>query len=215
MRELRAARSGAPGSSSTPIRRRSASAAARRRLRERRACRADAQPRQRLLRGGAARVRRTRAPRARARAGSPDSIDYVAELKIDGLSIALTYEDGVLVRAAHARRRHARRGRDARTSAPSARSRCGFDESRAGSHRGARRGVSAADGVRAHERASARRRASRCSRTRGTRRPERCDNLDPALVAQARPERVLLSMVGRSNRVAAGPSHRPRHSTRR
>lgn len=30
----------------------------------------------------------------------PDSIDYVAELKIDGLSIALTYEDGALVRAA-------------------------------------------------------------------------------------------------------------------
>jgi DNA ligase (NAD+) len=30
----------------------------------------------------------------------PGSIDYVAELKIDGVSIALTYEDGVLVRAA-------------------------------------------------------------------------------------------------------------------
>jgi DNA ligase (NAD+) len=30
----------------------------------------------------------------------PESIDYVAELKIDGLSIALTYEDGGLVRAA-------------------------------------------------------------------------------------------------------------------
>ena len=30
----------------------------------------------------------------------PESIDYVAELKIDGLSIALTYEDSVLVRAA-------------------------------------------------------------------------------------------------------------------
>ena len=30
----------------------------------------------------------------------PDSIDYVAELKIDGLSIALTYEDGALARAA-------------------------------------------------------------------------------------------------------------------
>jgi DNA ligase (NAD+) len=31
---------------------------------------------------------------------TPESIDYVAELKIDGLSIALTYEDSVLVRAA-------------------------------------------------------------------------------------------------------------------
>jgi DNA ligase (NAD+) len=30
----------------------------------------------------------------------PDAVDYVAELKIDGLSIALTYEDGVFVRAA-------------------------------------------------------------------------------------------------------------------
>jgi DNA ligase (NAD+) len=30
----------------------------------------------------------------------PDSIDYVAELKIDGVSVALTFEDGVLVRAA-------------------------------------------------------------------------------------------------------------------
>ena len=30
----------------------------------------------------------------------PDLIDYVAELKIDGLSIALTYEDGAFVRAA-------------------------------------------------------------------------------------------------------------------
>jgi DNA ligase (NAD+) len=31
---------------------------------------------------------------------TPNAIDYVAELKIDGLSIALTYEDGGLVRAA-------------------------------------------------------------------------------------------------------------------
>jgi DNA ligase (NAD+) len=31
---------------------------------------------------------------------APETIDYVAELKIDGLSIALTYEDGVFVRAA-------------------------------------------------------------------------------------------------------------------
>ena len=30
----------------------------------------------------------------------PDTIDYVAELKIDGVSIALTYEDGALARAA-------------------------------------------------------------------------------------------------------------------
>src|SRR5688572_26269267 len=30
----------------------------------------------------------------------PETIDYVAELKIDGLSIALTYEDGAFLRAA-------------------------------------------------------------------------------------------------------------------
>jgi DNA ligase (NAD+) len=33
-------------------------------------------------------------------ADAPGAVDYVAELKIDGVSIALTYEDGVLVRAA-------------------------------------------------------------------------------------------------------------------
>ena len=67
-------------------------------LRDRRAPRADAQPRQRLQRGRAARLRRARAQggRPRRRAASP----YVAELKIDGLSIALTYEDGTLVRGA-------------------------------------------------------------------------------------------------------------------
>src|SRR5688500_5474080 len=32
--------------------------------------------------------------------GATDSVDYVAELKIDGVSIALTYVDGRLVRAA-------------------------------------------------------------------------------------------------------------------
>ena len=42
-----------------------------------------------------------RVRRGLAAAGSPvDTVDYVAELKIDGVSIALTYIDGVLTRAA-------------------------------------------------------------------------------------------------------------------
>ncbi len=42
-----------------------------------------------------------RVRRGLAGAGLPaDDVEYVAELKIDGVSIALTYEDGVLVRAA-------------------------------------------------------------------------------------------------------------------
>src|SRR5215212_8689216 len=42
------------------------------------------------------RVRRGLGPGA----GPADVVDYVAELKIDGLSMALTYADGVLVRGA-------------------------------------------------------------------------------------------------------------------
>ena len=47
---------------------------------------------------------------------APGSVDYVAELKIDGVSIALTYVDGVFVRGAAAatapkeRRHHQRTG---------------------------------------------------------------------------------------------------------
>jgi len=38
--------------------------------------------------------------RVRRGLGTPEAVDYIAELKIDGVSIALTYEDGMLTRAA-------------------------------------------------------------------------------------------------------------------
>ena len=65
---------------------------------DRRARGADAQPRQRLQRRGAA--GRSTSACARARRSATRAVAYVAELKIDGLSIALTYEDGPLVRGA-------------------------------------------------------------------------------------------------------------------
>ena len=43
-----------------------------------------------------------RVRRASTRRRAADAVDYVAELKIDGVSIALTYVDGVLARARRA-----------------------------------------------------------------------------------------------------------------
>ncbi len=60
--------------------------------------------------------------RVRRGLGTSDPVTYVAELKIDGLSIALTYEDGRLVRGAT--RGDGVRGEDVtKTSAPCAPSR--------------------------------------------------------------------------------------------
>ena len=98
---------------------------------------ADAQPRQRLQRGRAAGVRRARAQRRRARRCA---VAYVAELKIDGLSIALTYEDGRLSAARRAATACAARTSPP-TSARSAPSRCRCAAARAGADRGPRRGA--------------------------------------------------------------------------
>ncbi len=71
-----------------------------RRLPDRRARRADAEPGQRVRRGRAARLRRSCTAGIVEAGVVPGTVDYVAELKIDGVSIALTYVDGVFVRGA-------------------------------------------------------------------------------------------------------------------
>jgi DNA ligase (NAD+) len=122
--------------------------------------------------------------RVRKGAGLGDAaVPYVAELKIDGLSIALTYEDGRLVRGATRGD-----GAAAKTSPPTSgrsapsRSRLrggppGRIEVRGEVYPLARR-------LRARSTASARSPASRCSPTRATPPPGTMRNLDPALVAR-------------------------------
>ena len=143
--------------------------------------------------------------------GPRDAVDYVAELKIDGVSIALTYEDGVLVRGATRGD-----GVAARTSpptcAPSARFRCGSSGMRrCRPDRGARRGLPAAQGVRADQRASARRRASRCLPNPRNAAAGTLRNLDPALVAKRGLSAFFYQLVRRRATGQAGDRRgRPR-----
>ena len=108
---------------------------------------ADAQPRQRLQRRGPARLRRARAQGPRRSRRRPA---YVAELKIDGLSIALTYEDGRLVRGAT--RGDGVRGEDVTQNVRTVRAIPLSLQGRPdGPHRDSRRGLSAEEDLRADQ----------------------------------------------------------------
>ena len=110
---------------------------------------ADAQPRQRLHRSTS--CARSTSGSGRAWASPTAPIDYVAELKIDGLSIALTYENGLLVAGRHARRRRARRRRDRqRPDDPRDPARPASTR-RPATLRGARRDLPSTGGVRARQ----------------------------------------------------------------
>ena len=101
------------------------------------------------------------------------AIDYVAELKIDGLSIALTYDNGVLVRGAT--RGDGERGEEVTASVRTIRAiPLRLQQRAAGTLRSPRRNLSAACRVRRASTRSAKRRASRRLPIRATPRPAPC-----------------------------------------
>ncbi len=106
-----------------------------------------------------------------------DPPGYVAELKIDGVSIALTYERRRAAARRHARRRHDRRGRHVQhphhpRDSPDPEAAGRLDAARVA--RGPRRGLLPAQRLREAERHRGPRQGSRSSPTRATPRRARC-----------------------------------------
>ena len=134
--------------------------------------------------------------RVRKGLGERGAVPYVAELKIDGLSIALTYVDGRLVRGAT--RGDGTRGEDVTSNVRTIRAiplalRNGARGH--GSKCAAR--CTCRDRHSSGSTASARRRASRCSRTRATPRRARCATSIPRWWRGAASARGCTSVVGR------------------
>ena len=106
-------------------------------------------------------------------------VAYLAELKIDGLSIALTYTGGVLVRGVT--RGDGVQGEDVTLNVRTIRAIPLRLRGSAGAPqpRGPRRGLPAQHVVRPHQRRARAQRARRCLPTRATPRPARCAHSTP------------------------------------
>ena len=104
-------------------------------------------------------------------------VEYMAELKFDGLAISLRYERGFARRCGHAWRRRSRRGRDSqRANDPCHSTAAAWRRRATRCAGGPRRGVHDAPRFRAIERAAASRGTEDAISIRATRRPAPCGN---------------------------------------
>ena len=134
------------------------------------------------------------------------AVDYVAELKIDGVSIALTYVDGVFVRGAT--RGDGSKGEDVTANVRTIRVvPLQLEGAGAGQDRDQGRGLPAAGRLREDERGTGERPARCCLRIRETRRPARCATSIPGLVSKRglRAFTYQLVAAGLSDRRSADP----------